>query len=393
MEFPKGNVVYRSEGWLNCIRVSHDGKQVAFLEHPVHDDDAGHVRIADRSGATRVLSHEWASTNGLAWGPLDREVWFTAAHEGLSRSLYSVSLSGRLRKLSKQPLPLRLLDVSPNGHALVAADESRMTVRTAVAGQESDISQFDYTDVDDMSHDGHMLLLTESGDAGGLHYASFVYDLNSHNAKRFGSGRGLALSPDKTEALTVDPQDWTALTITCLISGRGTRVPGRGFRYQWARFLDRGQLLVGGSYANQPLEMAYQNIHTGQIVPIPGAPYLDHVTISPDGSKVAGLSSGATEIFDLNTKSIERVEESETRPITWSDDGSTLFLLTHSSSAYSLVAYNLANHRCAPWKTLELHDPAAFAGVAGVAAAPATDVVAYSAHLTLSRLYLVDGLL
>jgi WD40 repeat protein len=239
-----------------------------------------------------------------------------------------------------------------------------------------------------------MLLLTESGDAGGLHYAAFVYDLHSHNAKRFGSGRGLALSPDNTEALTVDPQDWTALTVTCLTSGRSTRVPGTGFRYQWAHFLNRDQLLVAGSYNSQPLEMAYQNIRTGEITAIPDAPYLDDVKIAPDGTKVAGRSSGVTEIFDLNTKSIERLPENATRPVAWSGDGTKLFVLSaDKSTTYSVIAYNLATHQSAPWKTFGVNDPGAFAGVAGVAASVATDVIAYSAHLTLSRMYLVDGLL
>jgi DNA-binding winged helix-turn-helix (wHTH) protein/WD40 repeat protein len=390
VEFPLGKVIYRSDGWINGLRVSPDGNQVAFLEHPVHEDDAGHVRIVSQTGQTRVLTPEWGSAEGLAWGPAG-QVWFTASQSGVSRSLYSVSVSGRVRKLSHQPLSLRLLDVSSSGRALLAVDDHRMTLRTAIYGKEADISQFDFSHVDDIAHDGNVLLFTESGDAGGLHYAAYVYDLNAHAARRFGSGRALSLSPDAKQAITVDPQDWTTLTITCLTSGRATRVPSDGFRYQWARFFRDGELLVGGSYQGQPLETAFQDIKTGKIEPITGVPYLDSAALSPDGTKLAGRSNAETVIFDLTTKNMERVP-SHSEPIVWSDDGHSLFLLTSNPAPYSIVAYNLSTKQFTAWKTIVPQNAAAFAGLAGVAAAPDCGAYAYSAHLKLSRLYLVDGI-
>jgi hypothetical protein len=66
VEFPVGNVVYSSHGWIDCLRVAFRGDQVALIEHPVRDDDAGDVRVVDRKGNTRVLTDDWSSVEGLA---------------------------------------------------------------------------------------------------------------------------------------------------------------------------------------------------------------------------------------------------------------------------------------------------------------------------------------
>jgi serine/threonine protein kinase len=41
LEYPAGKVLFTTSGYLDHIRVSPSGKQVAFLEHPVYDDDRG----------------------------------------------------------------------------------------------------------------------------------------------------------------------------------------------------------------------------------------------------------------------------------------------------------------------------------------------------------------
>lgn len=393
LEFPVGQVVYRSQGWISCLRVSRDGRDLALLEHPARDDDRGFVRIVSANRTTRILTPEWGSADGLAWSPSGREIWFTASKAGLNRNLYSVSLKGTVRKLSNQPSSLRLFDVASNGRALLAIDDARMVLKTSVSGKESEISEFDFSHVDDMTQDGKVLLFTESGDAGGLHYAAYVYDRISSKARRFGSGRALSLSHDGKQALTVDPQDRTALTITSLASGRATRVPGSGFHYQWAKFSHTGDLLVGGSFAGQPLLIAHQNISTGTVLPIVDAPYLDSVAISPDGTTIAGRLADKTEIFDLSTKAIQPLPAAlQDTPVAWSADGKSLFLLTSSHSVYSILEFFIPTGTITSWKTISPQNAATFVGMAGVAAAPNSDAYAYSAHLNLSHLYVVDGL-
>ncbi|MBV8865869.1 MAG: winged helix-turn-helix domain-containing protein, partial [Acidobacteriaceae bacterium] len=393
IEFPAGKVIFRSQGWIDSVRVSRRGTEIAFLEHPTRDDDAGHVRLLDCGGRGTILTQDWSSAEGLAWSPSGKEIWFTASKEGSSRSLYAVSRSAKVRKLSNQPLSLRLLDVSNDGHALLAIDDTRMIMKAALSGSEAEISQFDFSHIDDITQDGNVLLFTDSGDAGGQHYSAYVYDQNSHIAKRFGSGRALSLSSDGKQALTVDPQDRTALTITSIDSGKSIRVPGRAFRYQWARFLDNGKLMVGGSYPGQRLTICFQNIADGKLIPIADAPYLDEVAISPDKTKISGRLDGKTQIFDLVTKTVHSVlPQLSTMPVAWSADGRSLYLLSLKDYSYSILKLNIDTNQAICWRTIAPQDAGTFAGLAGFAAAPNSNAYAYSLNLKLSRLYLVDGL-
>ncbi len=218
IEFPVGKLVYSSQGWLNCLRVSPGGDQVAFLEHPVRDDDGGHVRLVDRNGNTRVLTDEWSTAEGLAWSPSGKEIWFTASKTGAARVLYEVSTTAKLRQISNTPSSLRLLDISRAGRVLIAVDDVRMTMTGApgVGRAESDLSKFDLSHVDDISVGGNLVLFSEGGAAGGQHYSTYVHDQKSGSTFRVASGRGLALSPDAKWALTVDPQDRTNLTLTSI---------------------------------------------------------------------------------------------------------------------------------------------------------------------------------
>ncbi|MGA2263405.1 MAG: hypothetical protein ABSH28_18465, partial [Acidobacteriota bacterium] len=41
LEYPAGNAIYTTSGYLDYARISPSGKEVAFLEHPVYGDDRG----------------------------------------------------------------------------------------------------------------------------------------------------------------------------------------------------------------------------------------------------------------------------------------------------------------------------------------------------------------
>src|SRR5262249_54031804 len=112
LEYPRGKTIYESAGWLSDVRVSPSGSEVAFIDHPLRGDDAGNISVVDTKGAKRILSADWASADGLAWSPSGNEVWFTAARTGLTRALYAVSLSGKLRPIAAFPGTLMLCDIS-----------------------------------------------------------------------------------------------------------------------------------------------------------------------------------------------------------------------------------------------------------------------------------------
>ncbi|MGI9073960.1 MAG: winged helix-turn-helix domain-containing protein [Bryobacteraceae bacterium] len=396
LEFPVGNVVYSSHGCIDGLRVSPDGDQVAFLEHPVRDDDAGHVRLVDKKGNTRVLTEDWSSAEGLAWSPSGNEVWFTASKKGAARALYAVSKTARIRQLSDARSSLRLLDISSTGRALVAIDDIRMTLMGApgIDSPERDFSYSDLSHVDDISSDGNFVLFTEGGNGGGQHYATYVHDLKARTSFRIASGRGLAISPDKKSVLSIDPQDRTRLTLTSIASQRASNVLGDGFEYQWAKFLPHGKtLLVGGAFPGEILTICTQSLEGGKPIPVNELPYMDFIAVSPDGLRMAGATtSGALLLFDLGTHSARQISPGlNALPIAWTTNGKQLYAVTFRDSVYRIVKTNLQTSKIELWKTLPLGDQAGVIGLAGLAIAPATGAYAYSTSLDLSRLYLVDG--
>jgi hypothetical protein len=259
---------------------------------------------------------------------------------------------------------------------------------------ERDFSQFDFSHVDDISSDGNLVLFTEGGNAGGQHYATYVHDLKTRTTFRIASGRGLAISPDETSVLTVDPQDRTRLTLTSIASQQASHVLGDGFAYQWAKFLPNGKaLLVGGAYPGELLTICTQSLDGGKPVPVNGLPYMDVAAVSPDGLRIAGVTtSGAVLLFDLVSHSARQISPGlNALPIAWTTNNKELYAVSFRDSVYRVVKTNLQTGKVELWKTLPLGDQAGVIGLAGLAIAPATGAYAYSTNLDLSRLYLVDG--
>ena len=106
LEYPIGHVLYDTNGYVSDVRVSPDGKLVAFADHPQLGDDSGIVSVVDSSAHKRSLSTTQASILGLAWTPDGKEVWFSGSQPGFPASLNAVDLSGRRARAdahSRQP--------------------------------------------------------------------------------------------------------------------------------------------------------------------------------------------------------------------------------------------------------------------------------------------------
>jgi hypothetical protein len=181
LEFPVGNVIHKTAGWISGVRVSGRGDRIAFIEHPVRHDNRGTLKLADVAGGVRSLSDEWADAGGLAWHAPDDEIWLTASRDNAPKSLWAVTLAGKTRSLAQNAGVLTLRDIAPDGTALVSRDTSRLEMAGIVDGEASqrELSWLDWSRVADVSADGRLVLFDESGVAGGPQYSVYTVGVNA----------------------------------------------------------------------------------------------------------------------------------------------------------------------------------------------------------------------
>src|SRR4029077_15350778 len=130
-----GKVLYETGGWIQGPRFSADGRLIAFIDHPASGDDGAIAIVDAATGKKTELAAGWATVQGLAWGPGGREVWFTAAREGIEREIYGVTTSGKLRLVRTMQGTPALLDLRPDGSALLTEDDYRSSVMSFLPGQ------------------------------------------------------------------------------------------------------------------------------------------------------------------------------------------------------------------------------------------------------------------
>jgi DNA-binding winged helix-turn-helix (wHTH) protein len=394
-----GKVLYRSPGMVTAMRMSPSGDRIAFLDHPMRDDDAGVVRVVDMKGNVRTLTRRWSSVSGMAWSPTGREIWFTASDVGIDRALRAVTLDGHDRLISSAPGVLRLLDIARNGRVLLARDDNQMTMAGRLSGDtaERDLTWFDGSHVEDISADGNLVLFTESGEASGAHYWMYVHNRKTNSTTRIGTGRALALSPDGTRALAIDPSERKYLSLIPVGDGPAGRISGEGFEYQWAQFFpDGGSLLVAGAFPGQPMALFRQSLRGGKPEPLrTGGTYLDFdfITLAPDGVHLAGLTpAGKCVIIALGSDDVRPCQTDPTLvPARWAADGIHLYMASIVSAPFKVVLADPATGHTEVVRTLNPQTSNGLQWLAKVAVTPDGEYFAYSLQHLVSQLFVVDG--
>jgi eukaryotic-like serine/threonine-protein kinase len=212
LEFPIGRKILETTGWISHPRISPDGKRLAFLDHPAYGNDLGHVAIADAAGKVTRITDEWNGTQGLAWGPGGKEIWFTATStgtssggRGLQYTLWAVRPGGKPHSLYSPPIDLVVEDVSESGTVLLNAVVSRSEIGGRLAGdtRDRDLSTWSDETAGGISDDGGVFAGVEQS-AAGVGIDPFVYYRRARESAsvRIGSGTANGISADGKWVIT-----------------------------------------------------------------------------------------------------------------------------------------------------------------------------------------------
>jgi serine/threonine protein kinase/Tol biopolymer transport system component len=400
IEYPIGHRLYRSKGYIDSLRVSPRGDAIAFLDHPLPDDSAGHAVIIDLEGHPRTVSTRFNSMRGLAWPHDGREVWFAAAEKGTNMAVWAESLSGRQRIIARFPAYVSVEDLLENGRALISLHAlSESMIYAGPAGSTKDLYWHDESQVRDISRDGRSILFSESGNATQQDYEAYLRNAGgSPDAVRLGVGLPLALSPDRRWVIA-NPAGSPA-RLELLPTGPGEQRPlaADGIDHIGAAWLPDGAGFVFAGISEEKLRYYVQSLQGGGPRPITGTDiYYERrspIVASPDGRFVAAVGNDKR-ILIYPTEGGERRAVPGLAPgftpLQWCPDD-RLVLHRYEEPPPRLWKVDIKTGKLALWKELNPPNPVGLLDLTPIRVSRDCQSYAYSPLNVLSQVSLATGL-
>ena len=399
LEYPIGNVLYESRGWISNVRFSPQGEKIAFMDHPALWDTRGNVSVMDTAGHVRTITHEWNCERGLAWRPDGKEIWFSAVDTGNNLNLMAVDLSGKLRRVLDLPSAINLEDIARDGRVLVSLNSRRLDMgyTTLDQNQDVDLSYHDDNSVRAISKDGQFVIFEDSSEPAGPGYAVMMRKVDGSLPVRLGEGSSGAISPDGKWVLSISTGNLPQVTLLPIGPGQSRAISVTGLEHVqngFARFLPDGhRFAINGNGAGQATRCYLVDVATGKAK----AASPEGITcgvFSPDGQFMTGTTNGTTKIYSLRDGTSHPIPNlhPDFTPIEWSNNSSILYGYHFGEFPSKVYKADITTGKETLVKELKPGVPAGVVLVAPVIATRDGKRFAYSYNQTLSLLYLISGL-
>lgn len=363
-----GKLILETDGWISHPRISPDGSQVAFLEHPTYGDDEGFVSVAPAGGAPRRVTERWQGAQGLAWRPGVQELWFSAGAEGVENGsryqLWAVAPGGKPRLVYGPPADLWLHDISSTGAVLFTREDSRGEIGGRLKGDttERDLSTWSDEAVAGISADGSIIAGIEQAAPGaGLEPFLWYRRAGESAPVRLGAGTAAGISPDgHWVASRTESERGVALTLLPTGPGDprplplGSVKPGATPSRSAARFsIDGRFMLFSGSENGRPARAWLLDL-AGAAPPRAATPEGSGVAVlSPDGASVVTVDTEgklALSAIGGAPKEVPGALPGEI-PLEWEVSGRALFLWDRTWPV-RIVRLDLASGSRSVWREL-----------------------------------------
>ncbi|MGH9485365.1 MAG: hypothetical protein ACRD1F_09945, partial [Terriglobales bacterium] len=316
LEYPVGHVLFTTPASVTGLRISPNGRSLAFIEHFTSNDDKGRIALLPVDGGKeRDLTRDYESALGLAWAPSGKAIWFTAS-DGLENFLHAVSLSGHVRTLFRGATDLQLCDVDAAGRALMISTNRRYLAKLMTPGSSgpgragaprapgptgrqaggvaqprqaprqsfvADISVLDASVYTALSADGKQVAIGDE-DAGPNYSTYLRATTPGADPVRLGEGEPLGISPDGKWVVSILPTGPRQLVLLPTGVGQQQQLThgAIGFvpvRVAWLP--DSQSFIVLGNKPGEAYRSFQVNLH-GQVKPVT-APGVASWVLTPDG--------------------------------------------------------------------------------------------------------------
>jgi eukaryotic-like serine/threonine-protein kinase len=400
LEYPIGKVLFEGINWISHPKISPDGKWIAFADHQnTAGDDEGSLAVigADGKDKEKILSTGWSTLQGVVWSPRGDEIWFTASNSGSAGNPRAVTLSGKVRTITKVPGGMWLEDIR-NDLALTVNHKRRIGIRGMPPGgkEELELGWFGWSILSDMTPDGRKILFDEAGDGGGPDYTVFLRDTDGSPAVRIGDGNSFAISPDAKWAIT-QPAKGGPLRLVPTGAGEARQLTHDNVSYQDVRWLaDRKQVLAKGIEPGHGPRDYLIELSNGNSKPITPEG-ISGVEPSPDGRSTAVIGQdGRWGIWPLDGSGLRLIPslDSNYRVSGWSPDGESLYVVSNRQREKARKAYrvNIATGKMEMWRTFGEGLPVGAVSASGSYLSGDGGAYVYQYSETLSQVYLVRGM-
>jgi eukaryotic-like serine/threonine-protein kinase len=404
LEFPVGHLVYEETGgaWISHARISPDGERIAFLEHPLANDDMGHAVILHLRNGQKNLSKDFSAAVGLAWENASN-LLFTASKAGVGggRAIFRFAINGSESLVRRESIALTIHDVTSDGGLLLTRDVQGDEVFGHFQDGTPDriVTCLNVCVPADLSADGSQLLLSGQGEGVAPGYRAYVLPTAAGAApKLLGSGQPTGFAPDMQSIIVlfpwgIDPTQIPQLRSLPVGPGEPKALTHDSTSHIWATwFPDGKRFLFLGAEPHHAARSWTQEAGAPNATPLTPEGVVG-LKISPDGKTVAAIGAdkklwlypaiGGSPKLLGSVNADEEVDR-------WSADGRYLFLTAYglpaevdrvdvSTGARSLV------HRISP------PDPAGVLAVGPVLVSADAQIYVYAYPRYLSTLYLAHG--